>query len=60
MFLTTKHYISLYKEAVLYKLSPCASRWENNKNMVVTPNDVDVISEQAATIIAEGINSALF
>ncbi len=33
---------------------------ENNKNMVVTPNDVDVISEQASTIIAEGINNALF
>ncbi len=33
---------------------------ENNKNMVVTPNDVDVISEQASMIIAEGINQALF
>lgn len=31
-----------------------------NENMVVTPNDVDVISEQASTIIARGINSALF
>lgn len=30
-----------------------------NENMVVTPNDVDVISEQAAQIIAEGINRAL-
>ncbi len=30
------------------------------KNMVVTPNDVDVISEQASKIIAEGINGALF
>lgn len=29
------------------------------KNMVVTPNDVDVISEQASDIIAEGINMAL-
>ena len=33
---------------------------DNNENMVVTPNDVDVISEQAAKIIAEGINRALF
>ena len=33
---------------------------ENNKNLVVTPNDVDVISEQASGIIAEGINKALF
>ncbi len=32
---------------------------ENNENMVVTPNDVDVISDQAAKIIAEGINTAL-
>lgn len=32
---------------------------ENNENMIVTPNDVDVISEQAAKIIAEGINRAL-
>lgn len=32
---------------------------ENNGNMVVTPNDVDVISDQAAQIIAEGINNAL-
>lgn len=30
------------------------------KNMVVTPNDVDVISDQASQIIAEGINMALF
>ena len=34
--------------------------FSEKKNMVVTPNDVDVISEQAAEIIAEGINSALF
>ncbi len=33
---------------------------ENNENMVVTPNDVDVISDQASQIIAEGINNALF
>ncbi len=33
---------------------------QNNENMVVTPNDVDVISDQAAKIIAEGINEALF
>ncbi|MBQ8808623.1 MAG: GPR endopeptidase [Clostridia bacterium] len=31
----------------------------NNKNMIVTPNDVDIISEQAASIIADGINMAL-
>ncbi len=31
----------------------------NNENMVVTPNDVDIISEQASEIIAEGINHAL-
>ena len=30
------------------------------KNMVVTPNDVDIISNQASDIIAEGINNALF
>ena len=29
------------------------------ENLVVTPNDVDVISEQASDIIAEGINMAL-
>ena len=33
---------------------------ENNTNMVVTPNDVDTLAEQASDIIAEGINSALF
>lgn len=33
---------------------------DNNENMVVTPNDVDVISDQASSIIAEGINNALF
>ena len=33
---------------------------QNNENMVVTPNDVDVISDQASEIIAEGINMALF
>ncbi len=33
---------------------------DSNENMVVTPNDVDVISDQAAKIIAEGINNALF
>jgi len=27
--------------------------------MIVTPNDVDAISEQATDIIAEGINMAL-
>lgn len=32
----------------------------DKKNMVVTPNDVDVISDQASEIIAEGINMALF
>lgn len=32
---------------------------ENSANMVVTPNDVDVISDQASEIIAEGINNAL-
>lgn len=32
----------------------------NNENMVVTPNDVDVISQQASSIIADGINMALF
>ncbi len=37
-----------------------ASIFPENKNMVVTPNDVDVIAEQAAKIIAEGINQALF
>ena len=31
----------------------------NDRNMIVTPNDVDAISEQAATIIADGINMAL-
>lgn len=34
--------------------------FSENKNMVVTPNDVDIIAEQAAEIIAEGINNALF
>ncbi len=32
---------------------------ESSGNMVVTPNDVDVISDQASEIIAEGINNAL-
>lgn len=32
---------------------------DNNENMVVTHNDVDMISEQASDIIAEGINIAL-
>lgn len=32
---------------------------DNNINMIVTPNDVDVISNQASDIIAEGINRAL-
>lgn len=32
---------------------------DRNENMIVTPNDVDSISEQASTIIAEGINMAL-
>ena len=30
-----------------------------SENMVVTPNDVDVIAEQASDIIADGINMAL-
>ncbi len=30
------------------------------ENMIVTPNNVDIIVKQAAEIIAEGINSALF
>lgn len=32
---------------------------DKNENMIVTPNDVDSISEQASTIIADGINMAL-
>ena len=32
---------------------------DKNENMIVTPNDVDNISEQASTIIADGINMAL-
>ena len=32
---------------------------ENEMNQVITPNNVDVISEQAAKIIAGGINLAL-
>lgn len=32
---------------------------KESTNMIVTPNDVDVISNQAAEIIAEGINRAL-
>lgn len=32
---------------------------ERGENMVVTPNDVDVISKQASDIIADGINMAL-
>lgn len=32
---------------------------DRNENMVVTPNDVDSISEQASNIIADGINMAL-
>jgi len=32
---------------------------ENIKNMIVTPNDVDNISEKISDIIAEGINMAL-
>ena len=31
----------------------------NCMNMIVTPNDVDVISEQASDIIADGINMAM-
>ena len=33
--------------------------WGRNSNMVVTPNDVDIISEHASDIISEGINLAL-
>lgn len=32
---------------------------EKTENMIVTPNNVDVIAKQAAIIIAEGINKAL-
>ena len=32
---------------------------EKTENMIVTPNNVDVIAKQAALIIAEGINRAL-
>lgn len=32
---------------------------DKNENMIVTPNDVDSISEQASNIIADGINLAL-
>lgn len=32
---------------------------DQNENMIVTPNDVDNISEQASSIIADGINMAL-
>lgn len=32
---------------------------QDSTNMIVTPNDVDVISNQASEIIAEGINRAL-
>jgi len=32
---------------------------DRSKNMIVTPNDVDEISEKISTIIAEGINTAL-
>lgn len=31
-----------------------------DKNMIVTPNDADMIAHQAAVIIAEGINKALY
>lgn len=39
------------------KLSENISR--QNQNMIVTPNDVDSISEKISDIISEGINMAL-
>ena len=32
---------------------------DKDENMIVTPNDVDVLAKQASVIIAEGINQAL-
>ena len=33
---------------------------KRGENMVVTPNDVDIISQQASEIIADAINIALY
>lgn len=50
---------ALFKNALSHSDSLKDFLFENSTNMIVTPNDADVISDQASGIIAEGINRAL-
>lgn len=64
------NYINTHSDTPLFKMLGSISSEDRAKlidealrgkseNMIVTPNNVDVISEQAAQIIADGINMAL-